>query len=94
MIFMWICPITLVEAINGGKINVPTLHGNVSVNVPAGSNTDTVMRLKGKGIKPAKGTAGDQYIKLKIMLPEKPDPRITKFCQKLVGRSQIRRTKR
>ena len=74
-------PITLVEAINGGKITVPTLHGNVSVNIPAGSNTDTTMRLKGKGIKPKGGGAGDQYLKLKVMLPEKPDKDLQKFVK-------------
>ena len=74
-------PITLVEAINGGKINVPTLHGTVSVNIPAGSNTDTTMRLKGKGIKPKGATAGDQYLKLKVMLPEKPDKDLQKFVK-------------
>ena len=43
-------PITLQEAVLGGKVPVPTLTGTVSLSVPAGSNTGTTLRLKGKGI--------------------------------------------
>ena len=53
-------PVTLQEAVIGGKVPVPTLTGAVSLSVPAGSNTGGVLRLKGKGI-PAHGgeAAGD-----------------------------------
>src|SRR6185312_895960 len=62
-------PVTLSEAIIGGKINVPTIDGPVSMTVPAGSNTGTRLRLRGRGIAPKGATAGDQYITLKVMLP-------------------------
>ena len=43
-------PVTLKEAVLGGKVPVPTLTGTVSLTVPPNSNTGTVLRLKGKGI--------------------------------------------
>ena len=43
-------PVTLYEAVLGGSITVPTIHGRVTVKVPAGSNSDKILRLKGKGI--------------------------------------------
>jgi DnaJ-class molecular chaperone len=74
-------PITLQEAVLGGKIPVPTLTGSVSLSVPAGSNSGSVLRLKGKGI-PAHGAepAGDLYVKLVIALPEKPDAALKDFA--------------
>ena len=75
-------PVTLYEAVLGGSITVPTIHGKVTVKVPAGSNSDKVLRLKGKGM-PAKGgaPAGDQLVRLKVVLPEKPDDEMTEFVK-------------
>lgn len=74
-------PITLPEAVLGGKITVPTIWGKVSVTVPTGANTGTTLRLRGKGINPPKGSAGDQYVRLKVMLPEKPDKDLVDFVK-------------
>ena len=64
-------PVTLTEAVLGGKIKVPTVGGPVMLNVPAGSNTGTSLRLKGRGLLDRKsGQRGDQYVKLKVVLPE------------------------
>lgn len=62
-------PVTLYEAVLGGKIRVPTLDGSVELNVPAGSSSGRVLRLKGRGIAPDSGKAGDLYVTLKIVLP-------------------------
>ncbi len=76
-------PVTLQEAILGGRAEVPTIHGPVNVTIPKGSNTGTVLRLKGKGIKKAKAKSpGDQLVSLKILLPEKPDTALTEFVEK------------
>ncbi|WP_420549364.1 DnaJ C-terminal domain-containing protein [Curvivirga sp.] len=75
-------PISLAEAVLGAKVTVPTITGSVSVNVPAGSNTGATLRLRGKGITPKSGNAGDQYVKLKVMLPEKPDKELIEFVEK------------
>ncbi len=63
-------PVTLQEAVLGAKIEVPTIHGAVTVTVPKGANSGTTLRLKGKGIAGGKNAAaGDQYVTLKVMLP-------------------------
>jgi len=74
-------PVTLQEAVLGGKVPVPTLTGTVTLSVPAGSNTGTVLRLKGKGI-PAHGSepAGDLYARLVVNLPDHPDPDLKTFA--------------
>ncbi|HWA30667.1 MAG TPA: J domain-containing protein [Rhizomicrobium sp.] len=80
-------PITLKEAVLGGKVPVPTLTGTVEMNVPPGSNTGTTLRLKGKGI-PGRGSAsggepaGDLYVKLVVTLPDKPDDDLKAFAAK------------
>ncbi len=72
-------PITLKEAVLGAKIKVPTSAGSVSMTVPKGANTGTVLRLKGQGVARANGSQGDQLITLKIMLPTVPDTSLEKF---------------
>ena len=58
-------PVTLAEAVLGGKIEVPTIDGPVSMTVPKGSNSGTTLRLKGRGIvDPKSGQRGDQYVRL------------------------------
>ncbi|MDB5396102.1 MAG: molecular chaperone DnaJ [Rhodospirillales bacterium] len=79
-------PITLPEAVAGGKINVPTIDGLVSMTVPAGSNTGTKLRLRGRGIAPRVGSTGDQYITLKVMLPAEPDQALKDFIKDWPGR--------
>jgi DnaJ-class molecular chaperone len=66
-------PIGLAEAVLGGRIAVPTISGTVSMTVPKASDSGTVLRLKGRGIAPAHGTAGDQYVTLKIVLGAQKD---------------------
>ena len=74
-------PVSLQEAVLGASIRVPTIDGAVSVRVPKGSNTGTTLRLKGKGIPDGAGTRGDQYVKLKVVLPDSADPALEKFVE-------------
>ena len=79
-------PITLYEAVLGGKVRVPTIGGPVMLNVPAGSNTGTSLRLKGRGLLDRKsGQRGDQYVRLKVMLPEVPDEKLKAFLESWEG---------
>jgi DnaJ-class molecular chaperone len=73
-------PITLKEAVEGGKVTVPTLTGHVALTVPPNSNSGAVLRLKGKGVA-SRGSeaAGDLYVKLVITLPDKPDAALKEF---------------
>jgi DnaJ-class molecular chaperone len=73
-------PVTLREAVLGGRIKVPTVGGSVMLSVPAGSNTGTTLRLKGRGLLDRKSREhGDQYVKLKVVLPDKPDDKLKAF---------------
>ena len=72
-------PISLREAVLGGKVKAPTPSGSVAVTVPKWSNTGTVLRLKGKGAPRPDGSKGDEFLTLKVMLPEKPDPELERF---------------
>jgi DnaJ-class molecular chaperone len=63
----------------GAKIKVPTPTGSVTMTVPKWANTGTVLRLRGKGVPRPTGGNGDEYVTLKVVLPEKPDPELEKF---------------
>ena len=75
-------PVTLTEAVLGGKVKVPTVGGSVMLNVPPGSNTGTSLRLKGRGLLDRKSKQrGDQYVKLKVVLPDKADDKLKSFLE-------------
>jgi len=79
-------PITLKEAVLGAKITIPTIDGDVAVQVPPGSSSGAVLRLRGKGVRDSKtGSAGDQYVKLKIVLPSPPDKDLEAFAKRWKG---------
>ncbi|MFZ0196337.1 MAG: J domain-containing protein [Pseudolabrys sp.] len=65
-------PISLYEAVLGGKVRVPTLDGAVELAIPAGTNSGRTFRLKGKGLK-AKSGAGDLLATVRVVLPERVD---------------------
>lgn len=66
-------PVTLSEAALGAKVDVPTPSGTVTLTVPAASSGGRRLRLKGQGVKPREGAAGDLIVKLQIQLPETLD---------------------
>lgn len=74
-------PITLDEAVLGGKVEVPTVTGRVSMTVPAGTDSGDVLRLRGKGVETAGGAKGDQRVALTIVLPETIDEDLTSFME-------------
>jgi DnaJ-class molecular chaperone len=73
-------PITLYEAVLGGKVRVPTLDGAVELAIPAGTNSGRTFRLKGKGF-PGKSGAGDLLASVRIMLPEGSDAELEKLMK-------------
>jgi molecular chaperone DnaJ len=65
-------PITFVQSALGDEIEVPTLHGKVKLKVPAGTQTGTKFRLRGKGVPNVRGYGtGDQHIRVKVVTPTK-----------------------
>ncbi len=75
-------PVTLSEAVLGGKVEAPTIDGPVSLTVPAGSNTGTKLRLRGKGLRRSAKKRGDQYVTLQVVLPKKKDKDLEEFVKK------------
>jgi DnaJ-class molecular chaperone len=75
-------PVTLKEAVLGGKIEVPTIGQPVTVTVPKESNTGTTLRLRERGIRNRKtGQRGHQLITLKVVLPAAAEPDLVGFLQ-------------
>ena len=78
-------PVTLKEAVLGGKVQVPTPSGTVSIRVPPGTSSGTAFRLRGKGLPNAKvgskaGKDGDLLARIRIVLPE-GDPALEAFAR-------------
>lgn len=65
-------PLSSVDATLGCTVEVPTVYGDVELNVPAGTQNGTQFRIKGKGVKDLRGgEQGDQYVKVNIEIPKK-----------------------
>ena len=63
-------PIKVGEAIRGGEVEVPTIHGPVRARIPAGTQGGQTFRLRGKGVKKKGGTYGDHYYRVEITVPK------------------------
>jgi DnaJ-class molecular chaperone len=74
-------PITVYDAVLGGKVEAPTPDGPVTLTIPKGSNTGTRMRLKGRGLPDARGVRGDLFGRLVVTLPEKPDAELEALAE-------------
>ena len=76
-------PITLKEAVLGGKVTVPTISGKIALNIPKNSSSGKIMRLKEKGAIDTKTKKkGDQLVKLMVMLPDEIDDDLEKSIKK------------
>lgn len=73
-------PITLYDAVLGGKVEAQTPDGPVNVTVPTGANTGARLRLKGRGLSDAKGHRGDLLVRLVVTLPDAPDTALEAFA--------------
>jgi DnaJ-class molecular chaperone len=92
-------PVSLPEAVLGGRIEVPTIDGPVTMTVPKGSNTGTTLRLRGRGVRDQKsGQRGDQYVRLQVALPKGHDAELEEFVRRWAGdhaydaRAELRRS--
>jgi DnaJ-class molecular chaperone len=74
-------PITLYEAVLGGKVRVPTLGGAVELSLPKNTSSGRTFRLKGKGL-PKPGGNGDLLVTTKIILPDGNDSELEQLMQK------------
>jgi curved DNA-binding protein len=72
-------PVSVAEAMLGAKVEVPTLAGTRgAVKVPPGTSSGKRLRLRGQGI-----AGGDQYIEIKVAVPETVDERSKQLIEEL-----------
>jgi len=75
-------PISIDEAVLGGKVAVPTITGKVSLTVPKGASSGQTLRLRGRGVPAGRNrAAGDQRVKLKIVMPAAIDDELETFMK-------------
>ncbi|HVC55390.1 MAG TPA: DnaJ C-terminal domain-containing protein [Stellaceae bacterium] len=76
-------PVSLAEAVLGARVAVPTVSGPVTMTIPAGSDSGTRLRLRGKGVGRRRGaeTAGDQYVTLKVVIGASGDAELREFLK-------------
>jgi curved DNA-binding protein len=77
-------PITIVEAVKGGKVKVPTLDGAVTLKVAPGTQSGAVARLRGKGVT-RKGVTGDLYVHYLVHVPTATTPELDALIEKLAA---------
>ena len=65
--------VPLATALLGGKVDVATVHGVVSLTVPAGTSSDTTLRIRGQGV-PLKAGAGDHLVRVVVTVPKELSP--------------------
>lgn len=75
-------PITVDEAVLGGKVTAPTIDGPVGLTVPANTSSGKVLRLRGRGVARANAkTKGDQRVELRIVVPAETDESLSAFLK-------------
>ena len=79
-------PLTFVQMALGAEVEVPTVHGKVKLKIPAGTQTGTEFRLKGKGAPNVRGySQGDQYVVVRVVVPTKLTSYKKKMLRKFAG---------
>ncbi len=73
--------VSVPDAVLGGKVQAPTPEGPVTLSVPAGSNSGSILRLKKRGLADAHGHRGDLLARLVVTLPDAPDPALDAFAE-------------
>ena len=77
-------PVTVSEATLGAKIEVPTIDGRSLVRIPPGTNSESTLRLREKGVPNARsGSRGDQYVEIQVVVPKPTDERVRKLMKEL-----------
>jgi molecular chaperone DnaJ len=78
-------PITFAEAALGTRVELPTLDGPVTVKIPAGTQSGRTFRVRGKGVQPDRGRAGDLLAKVEVVIPKKLSRDEKKLIEELAG---------
>ncbi len=75
-------PVSIPDAVLGGKVEARTPDGAVTLTVPKGANSGQSLRLKGRGLSDSRGKRGDLLARVVLMLPEKPDAELEAFAER------------
>jgi len=76
-------PVSFAEATLGAQIPVPTMDGTVTLKIPAGTQSGQTFRLRGRGIQPKSGDAGDELVTVKVAVPKDLSERETELIEEL-----------
>jgi curved DNA-binding protein len=79
-------PITIAEAYRGEKVKIPTPDGEVTLKVPARTQTGNMTRLRGKGVARKGKEAGDLYVRFLVHVPTEADPEVAKAIDMLADK--------
>jgi DnaJ-class molecular chaperone len=74
-------PVTVYDAVLGGKVEAPTPDGPVTLTIPKGANTGARLRLKGRGLADSQGRRGDLFARLSVTLPDTPDAELEALAE-------------
>ncbi len=76
-------PVTVAEAFHGAKVKVPTVEGSVTMTVPRGTQSGSVLRLRGKGLTRKAKSPGDLYVHFLIHIPPEGGPEVAQAVDRL-----------
>jgi len=82
-------PVAPWEAALGAKVSVPTLDRSVELTIPAGTQSGRRLRLRGQGLNRRGGGRGDEYVKIKIVIPPKLTDKERELFEKLAAESRF-----
>src|SRR6202030_706218 len=82
-------PVAPWEAVLGAKVSVPTLDGSVEMTISPGTQGGARLRLRHQGLNKRGGGRGDEYVKVKIVIPPRPTAKEKELFEKLAAESRF-----
>ena len=82
--------VTIDEAVLGAKVHAPTIDGKVTITIPPGTSSGKRLRLRGKGHERPGGQRGDQYLTIRIIVPDKIDGQAAELIREFARRAPVR----
>jgi molecular chaperone DnaJ len=76
--------VPVATALLGGKVDVPTLHGSVSLTIPPCTSSDQMLRIRGQGV-PGKNGRGDHLVRAVVTVPKELSPEARHAIEKYLG---------
>jgi DnaJ-class molecular chaperone len=81
-------PVSVSEAILGGKVDVPTIDGVITLKIPPGTSSGQRLRLRERGLPtPGSSGRGDQYVEVKVVVPSSLDDRSRELIEEFARRN-------